>query len=60
VLRHQRDLLGEVASPATVSRALAEVDKAILTDDVAGVLGRPPATFEAWARDHRDAFRGDR
>jgi Transposase DDE domain group 1 len=27
VLRHQRDLLGEVASPATVSRALAEVDQ---------------------------------
>src|SRR6266571_869620 len=30
VLRHQRDLLGEVASPATVSRALAEVDPATL------------------------------
>jgi hypothetical protein len=27
VLRHQRDLLGEVASAATVSRALAEVDQ---------------------------------
>src|SRR5258706_2772046 len=27
VLRHQRDLFGEVASPATVSRALAEVDQ---------------------------------
>jgi Transposase DDE domain group 1 len=30
VLRHQRDLLGEVASPATVSRALAEVDPVTL------------------------------
>jgi hypothetical protein len=30
VLRHQRDLLGEVASAATVSRALAEVDPATL------------------------------
>jgi hypothetical protein len=30
VLRHQRDLLGEVASPATVSRALAEVDQRAL------------------------------
>src|SRR6266542_3800327 len=28
VLRHQRDLLGDVASPATLSRALAEVDQA--------------------------------
>jgi len=26
VLRHQRDLLGEVASPATLSRALGAVD----------------------------------
>jgi hypothetical protein len=30
VLRHQRDLLGEVASAATVSRALAEVDQQTL------------------------------
>jgi hypothetical protein len=30
VLRHQRELLGEVASPATVCRALAEVDLATL------------------------------
>jgi len=30
VLRYQRDLLGEVASPATVSRALAEIDPATL------------------------------
>jgi hypothetical protein len=30
VLRHQRDLLGEVASPATLSRALGEVDQAAL------------------------------
>jgi uncharacterized protein YbjT (DUF2867 family) len=29
---------------------------AILTDDVTRVLGRPPASFDAWARDHRDAF----
>jgi hypothetical protein len=30
VLRHQRDLLGEVASPATLSRALGEVDQQTL------------------------------
>jgi hypothetical protein len=30
VLRHQRDLLGEVASPSTLSRALGEVDQAAL------------------------------
>src|SRR6266700_5416819 len=30
VLRHQRDLLGEVASPATLSRALGEVDQQAL------------------------------
>jgi hypothetical protein len=30
VLRHQPDLLGEVASPATLSRALGEVDQASL------------------------------
>ncbi|MEV4639443.1 SDR family oxidoreductase [Actinoplanes sp. NPDC049548] len=30
----------------------------ILTDDVARVLGRPPATFRDWARRHREAFAG--
>lgn len=30
ILRHQPDLLGEVASPATLSRALGEVDQASL------------------------------
>jgi uncharacterized protein YbjT (DUF2867 family) len=29
---------------------------ATLTDDVERALGRAPTTFEAWARDHRDAF----
>ncbi|MEU6999421.1 NAD(P)H-binding protein [Nonomuraea sp. NPDC046570] len=29
---------------------------AIVTDDVAEVLGRAPGTFEAWARDHAAAF----
>jgi uncharacterized protein YbjT (DUF2867 family) len=28
----------------------------ILTDDLERALGRAPTTFEAWARDHRDAF----
>jgi uncharacterized protein YbjT (DUF2867 family) len=28
----------------------------ILTDDVARVLARPPATFQAWARRHREVF----
>jgi hypothetical protein len=28
---------------------------AILTDDVARVLHRPPASYEAWARDHRES-----
>jgi uncharacterized protein YbjT (DUF2867 family) len=31
-------------------------NNAILTGDVADVLGRPPASFDTWARDHRDAF----
>jgi hypothetical protein len=30
VLRHQQDLLGQVASPATLSRALAEIDQPAL------------------------------
>ncbi|WP_018530685.1 MULTISPECIES: NAD(P)H-binding protein [unclassified Streptomyces] len=29
---------------------------AVVTDDVERVLGRPPRTFEEWARDHKDAF----
>jgi uncharacterized protein YbjT (DUF2867 family) len=29
---------------------------AILTDDVTRVLGRPPASFDTWAHDHRHAF----
>jgi uncharacterized protein YbjT (DUF2867 family) len=29
---------------------------AILTDDVSRILGRPPTSFETWARDHRAAF----
>lgn len=29
---------------------------AVLTGDVARVLGRPPATFTAWATDHRASF----
>jgi hypothetical protein len=32
VLRHHRDLLDEVASPATLSRALTEIDTAALAD----------------------------
>jgi uncharacterized protein YbjT (DUF2867 family) len=31
---------------------------AIITDDVADVLGRPPTSFEAWSRDHRAVFAG--
>lgn len=29
---------------------------AVVTDDVEHVLGRPPASFETWCRDHRAAF----
>jgi uncharacterized protein YbjT (DUF2867 family) len=29
---------------------------AVLTDDVARILGRPPTSFETWARDHRGAL----
>ncbi|MDR0359924.1 MAG: SDR family oxidoreductase [bacterium] len=29
---------------------------AVVTDDVERVLGRPPASFERWCRDHRAAF----
>src|SRR5262245_29142638 len=32
VLRHQSDLLGEVASPATLCRTLGDIDAACLTD----------------------------
>lgn len=31
---------------------------AVLTGDVAAVLGRPPATFRSWAERHRAAFTG--
>ncbi len=31
---------------------------AVLTGDVERALGRPPRGFDAWARDHRDAFAG--
>ncbi|HEX6525173.1 MAG TPA: NAD(P)H-binding protein [Streptosporangiaceae bacterium] len=29
---------------------------AVVTGDVAQILGRPPASFRTWADDHRDAF----
>ncbi|MBO1331309.1 NAD(P)H-binding protein [Streptomyces sp. VRA16 Mangrove soil] len=29
---------------------------AVVTDDVERVVGRPPRTFEEWARDHKEAF----
>jgi hypothetical protein len=31
---------------------------AVLTDDVQRVLGRPPRSFQTWARDYRSAFLG--
>ncbi|WP_036327628.1 NAD(P)H-binding protein [Microbispora sp. ATCC PTA-5024] len=37
-------------------RLVAAGGNARLTGDVAALLGRPPRTFEDWARDHRDAF----
>jgi hypothetical protein len=42
VLRHQRDLLGEVLSPSTLSRVLGEVDHAALNRiDAARAAVRP-------------------
>lgn len=47
---------------AAVEGALASFERvrqgreATVTDDVQRVLGRRPRSFEAWVRDHRDAF----
>jgi hypothetical protein len=29
---------------------------AVVTGDVAALVGRPPTRFSAWAHDHRDDF----
>jgi uncharacterized protein YbjT (DUF2867 family) len=47
-----------VDAAVTGSRLVAAGGSALLTDDVARVLGRAPRTFATWARDHRDAFAG--
>jgi uncharacterized protein YbjT (DUF2867 family) len=56
---------GMVASgmdPAVVDTMIAGMGwvrdgrNAIVTDDVAGILGRPPTRFATWAHDHRSAF----
>ncbi|MET0237631.1 MAG: NAD(P)H-binding protein [Kibdelosporangium sp.] len=45
-----------VEASVTGMRQTVAGDYAILTDAVAGVLGRPPTSFETWVRDHRDLF----
>ncbi|MFI9720435.1 NAD(P)H-binding protein [Streptomyces sp. NPDC052396] len=39
-------------------REVREGRNAVLTEDVARVLGRPATGFAQWVRDHRDAFTG--
>ncbi|MEU3269782.1 NAD(P)H-binding protein [Saccharomonospora sp. NPDC006951] len=49
-------------SPAAVETAVTGMTwaraghNAILTDDVARILGRPATTFRTWVEDHREAF----
>jgi uncharacterized protein YbjT (DUF2867 family) len=38
------------------SKLIADGGNAVLTDDVAAVLSRPPRPFAEWVRDHRAAF----
>jgi uncharacterized protein YbjT (DUF2867 family) len=59
-------LLASGMNPAAVDTALTGITwaraghNALLTDDVATILGRPPTSFAAWARDHLDSFRQNR
>jgi hypothetical protein len=41
----------------SIFRAIRDGVLAEVTDGVARVLGRPPRSFEDWARAHADAFR---
>ncbi|WP_207782376.1 NAD(P)H-binding protein [Phytoactinopolyspora limicola] len=56
----KEQMLSHGQSPAVVDASLIGMGwaraghNAILTDDVARVLGRPPGSFESWAQDHRD------
>ena len=56
------DLLRAGLDPAAVAEIVAGSawaragHNAVLTDDVARVLGRPATSFRAWAEDHRAAF----
>lgn len=58
----RKQMLGQGMDNAmvdTVITAFAWVragGNAVLTGDVAQILGRPPASFRTWARDHKDAF----
>lgn len=58
----RKQMLGQGMDNAmvdTVITAFAWVragGNAVLTGDVAQVLGRPPASFRTWVRDHKDAF----
>ncbi|MEU8171479.1 hypothetical protein AB0C14_01245 [Microbispora hainanensis] len=38
------------------SRLVAQGGNAVISEDVARVLGRAPRAFSAWAHDHRSAF----
>jgi hypothetical protein len=48
----------EAAVEAIVARMLTGEDGAEVLPTVAQVLGRPPVTFAAWARDHAGLFLG--
>lgn len=60
----REQLLASGVDPAAVDAIITGVawaragHNAILTEDVARVLGRPPTSFETWARDHQDVLRG--
>lgn len=61
----RRDLLAGGMDPAVVATVVTgsawvrDGRNAIVTDDVARLLGRPPATYAEWARDHRSGFAED-
>ncbi|ASO18781.1 NAD(P)H azoreductase [Actinoalloteichus hoggarensis] len=60
----REQLLAVGRSPAAADMALTGVawvrrgHNAVVTDDVARVLGRPPTDFESWARANRAGFLG--
>jgi uncharacterized protein YbjT (DUF2867 family) len=60
--RARADMLAGGTPPDLVETALEGAEyvaagrNAVVTDDVAAVLGRPPRSFRQWAEEHRAAF----